>query len=405
MSIRVTVRIAVRALQHHLLRTLLTTVGMAVGVGAVVTIVALGNGARSAIEDSISDAGTNLIIVSAGNWTAGGVRLGMGSSSRLRNDDADAIRLLAGVAYVAPGLRARRQLIVEGQNWSTMIEGTGVDLPRIRSWPLAYGRFFAPGEVRGAAKVCIIGAIVRDMLFANGVNPVGQIVRIGTQPFTVTGVLSTKGQSSTGEDQDDIVFVPYTTAQRRLLGVTYLRNILVSAVAADRISEVAARVRSLLRARHNIHPGEPDDFRVRTLEEITALRTRSTRTMTTLLAAIAAVSLVVGGVGVMNIMLVSVTERTREIGLRMAVGARARDVRRQFLIEALLVTAFGGVAGIAIGSAVAVGVNRFLTWPTDLSTSAALFAFWIAASIGVLFGWYPAHKAAAIEPIDALRFE
>lgn len=405
MSIGLTVRIAVRALRHHLLRTLLTTTGIAVGVGAVITIVALGNGARSAIEDSIMEAGTNLIIVSAGNWTAGGVRLGMGSSSRLKDEDAEAIRSLPGVAYVAPGLRARRQLVVDGQNWSSTIEGTGVDLPRIRSWPLAFGRFFAPDDVRAAAKVCVIGAIVRDMLFGVGVNPVGQMLRIGTQPFRVAGVLSTKGQSSTGEDQDDVVFVPYTTAQRRLLGVTYLRNVLVSATAADRINEVAGGIRSLLRLRHEIYPGEPDDFRVRTLEEITALRTQSTRTMTTLLGAIAAVSLVVGGVGVMNIMLVSVTERTREIGLRMAVGARERDVRRQFLIEAILVTAIGGIAGIAIGSAVSLGITRFLTWPSDLSPSAALIALSIAAAVGILFGWYPARKASAIDPIDALRFE
>jgi putative ABC transport system permease protein len=397
--------LAVGALRHHLLRTLLTIIGIAVGVGAVITIVALGNGAQSAIEDSIMEAGTNLIIVSAGNWTTNGVRLGMGSSSRLVAEDAEAIRHLPGVAYVAAGLRARRQLVVNGQNWSSTIEGTDVDLPRIRSWPLAYGRFLSPDDVRAAAKVCVIGAIVRDMLFGTGVNPVGQIVRIGTQPFLVAGVLSSKGQSSTGEDQDDIVYVPYTTAQHRLLGVTYLRNILVSAASADQISEVAHGIRSLLRLRHDLYPGDTDDFRVRTLEEITALRTESTRTMTTLLAAIAAVSLVVGGVGVMNIMLVSVTERTREIGLRMALGARERDVRRQFLIEAIIVTAVGGIAGVGVGSAVSVGVTRFFTWPSDLSTVAALIALSVAAGIGILFGWYPARKAAAIDPIDALRFE
>jgi putative ABC transport system permease protein len=243
------------------------------------------------------------------------------------------------------------------------------------------------------------------MLFGAGVNPVGQVIRIGVQPFKVAGVLSSKGQSSTGEDQDDVVFVPYTTAQRRLMGVTYLRDVLVSAASADRIEQVATSIRSLLRLRHEVYPGDPDDFRVRTLEEITALRTASTRTMTTLLSAIAAVSLIVGGVGVMNIMLVSVTERTREIGLRLAVGARGRDVRRQFLAEAMLVSAVGGIGGLVLGYAASVGVTHFLTWPTQLSVSAAAVAFSVAASIGIVFGWYPAQRAAAIDPIDALRFE
>jgi putative ABC transport system permease protein len=259
--------------------------------------------------------------------------------------------------------------------------------------------------VRDASKVCVIGTIVRDMLFGTDANPVGQLIRIGTEPFIVTGLLASKGQSSTGEDQDDVVFVPYTTAQKRLMGVTYLRNVLVSTTSADQIGSVAAHIRELLRARHEILPDDPDDFRVRTLEEITALRTRSTRTMTVLLGGVAAVSLLVGGIGVMNIMLVSVTERTREIGVRVAVGARSRDVRRQFLTEAVFVSAAGGIVGIALGYIISTSLTQFLEWPTDISSSTALGSFAFAAFIGIFFGWYPARRAAEIDPIDALRFE
>jgi putative ABC transport system permease protein len=237
------------------------------------------------------------------------------------------------------------------------------------------------------------------------VNPVGQMLRIGAQPFRIVGVLATKGQSSTGQDQDDIVYVPYTTAQKKLMGVTYVSNITLSAVSADRIATVADRVAQVLRERHQILPGEPDDFRVRTLDDIVAVRTRTTRTMTTLLAGIAAVSLLVGGIGVMNIMLVSVTERTREIGLRLAVGARGRDVLMQFLIEAVLISLAGGLVGIAAGFLLSKALTQLLEWPTLVSTPAVLISFAFAATIGIFFGWYPARKAAATDPIDALRFE
>jgi putative ABC transport system permease protein len=405
MSASSIVAVALKALRRNLFRTVLTMVGIAVGVAAVITIVALGSGAQTAIEDDVMAAGTNLIIVSAGNFTSGGVRLGMGSSSRLTADDASSISTLPGVAYVAPGVRVRKQLVAGGENWAGTIDGTGADLPRIRSWALQYGHFFGPEEVRDASKVCVIGTIVRDMLFGTDANPVGQLIRIGTEPFIVTGLLASKGQSSTGEDQDDVVFVPYTTAQKRLMGVTYLRNVLVSTTSADQIGSVAAHIRELLRARHEILPDDPDDFRVRTLEEITALRTRSTRTMTVLLGGVAAVSLLVGGIGVMNIMLVSVTERTREIGVRVAVGARSRDVRRQFLTEAVFVSAAGGIVGIALGYIISTSLTQFLEWPTDISSSTALGSFAFAAFIGIFFGWYPARRAAEIDPIDALRFE
>jgi putative ABC transport system permease protein len=406
MTLSVLIQVAVAALRRNLLRTALTLLGLMIGVAVVITIVALGSGAHAAIEEDVMSAGTNLIVVSAGNWTTGGVRLGMGSSSRLTPEDAEAIRRqVAGVAYVAPGVRTRRQLIWGGHNWSASVEGTGSDLPLIRSWPMQSGAFFGPRDVANSTKVCVIGSIVRDVMFEPAANPVGQMLRIGSQPFRVIGVLASKGQSSTGQDQDDVVYVPYTTAQKKLMGVTYISNITLSAGSADRIGFVAEQVAQVLRVRHQILPGEPDDFRVRTLDDILAVRTRTTRTMTTLLAGIAAVSLLVGGIGVMNIMLVSVTERTREIGIRLAVGARGRDVRLQFLLEATLISLAGGLIGVALGYVASKSLTELLAWPTLISTSTVLGSFVFAAAIGIFFGWYPARKAASTDPIDALRFE
>ena len=405
MRFPVVIRTAVLALRRSLLRTGLTTLGLIIGVAAVITIVSLGQGARAEIEAQVEETGTNLVIVSAGNWTSGGVRLGMGSSSTLTAADAEAMRRIPGVAYVSPGVRSRQQIVAGGQNWSANVEGVGADLPMIRSWPIRHGSFFGPGDVAMDEKVCVIGTIVRDALFGPGANPVGRMVRIGIHPFTIVGVLTPKGQSSGGDDQDDAVFAPYTTVQKRLMGVTYLRTVSVSATSPERVAQVARDVTALLRLRHAMVPGEPDDFRVRTLEEMIAVRTRATRTMTSLLSGIAAVSLLVGGIGVMNIMLVSVTERTREIGIRVAVGARQRDVRLQFLTEAVILSVAGGVLGIALGYVLSQSVTQVLGWPTLTSATSSLVAFLFSAGIGIFFGWYPATKAAATEPIDALRFE
>ena len=405
MRFAVVLRTAVLALRRSLLRTSLTVLGLVIGVAAVITIVSLGQGARAEIEDQVEETGTNLVIVSAGNWTSGGVRLGMGSSSTLTAEDAEAMRALPGVAYVSPGVRSRQQIVAGAENWSANLEGVGADLPMIRSWPLLHGSFFGPGDVAADEKVCVIGTIVRDTLFGPGANPVGRQVRIGIHPFTIVGVLTPKGQSSGGDDQDDAVFAPYTTVQKRLMGVDYLRTVSISASSPERVAQVALAVSGLLRQRHQILPGEPDDFRVRTLEEMIAVRTRTTRTMTSLLSGIAAVSLLVGGIGVMNIMLVSVTERTREIGIRVAVGARQRDVRLQFLTEAVILSVAGGMLGIGLGYLLSQGVTQMLGWPTLTSGTSSLIAFAFSAAIGIFFGWYPATKAAATEPIDALRFE
>jgi putative ABC transport system permease protein len=398
------INVALLSLRRNWLRSALTVLGMMVGVTAVITIVALGTGARETVEEQVMSAGTNMITVSAGNWTSGGVRMGMGSSSRLTPEDAEALRRVPGVAHVSPGVRTRAQLIVRGENWNTSVEGTGAELPAIRDWPVAIGTFFGPRDVADAEKVCVIGTIVRDMLFGAGTNPVGQIVRVNAQVFTIVGVLSAKGQSSSGRDRDDIVFVPYTTAQKKLLGITYLNTILLS-TGPDEVVVVADRLRTLLRTRHDIAGGATEDFRVRTLEEIVAVRTRTMNTLHTFLIGVAAVSLLVGGVGVMNIMLVSVTERTREIGLRVALGARARDVRRQFLAEAVLLSIAGGLAGVAGGYLTAEGLTEWFEWPAVVPGIAVLVSFAFVVAIGIFFGWYPAQKAAAIDPIDALRFE
>lgn len=401
----VVLRTALLALRRSPLRTCLTALGLIIGVAAVITIVSLGQGAKATIEEQVEEAGTNLVIVSAGNWTSGGVRLGMGSSSTLTAEDAEAMRAVPGVTYVSPSVRIRQQIIAGAQNWSANVEGVGADLPMIRSWPLEAGTFFSPNDVAGVEKVAVIGTVVRDVLFGPDLNPVGRHVRIGSHPFTIIGVLASKGQSGGGQDQDDAVFIPYTTAQKRLMGVDYLRTISISANSAETVPQVAREVARLLRIRHRILPGEADDFRVRTLEEMIAVRTRTTRTMTTLLAAIAGVSLLVGGIGVMNIMLVSVTERTREIGIRVAVGARRRDVMTQFLTEAVILCAAGGLLGIGLGYGLSHGITQVLGWPTTTSTDASLLAFVFSAGIGIFFGWYPATRAAATEPIDALRFE
>jgi putative ABC transport system permease protein len=405
MSVLMTFRIAFRALGRNKMRTSLTMLGMIIGVSAVITLVAMGSGAQAAIEDQIKGAGTNMITVNAGNFTVGGVRGGSGTASTLTPEDAEAIRAeIPGVQYLSAGVQARSQVIAGNQNWFTRVQGTDVDLPLIRAWPVQTGSFFSPQDVSSAAKVAVLGSTVNAQLFGEGADPVGQIIRIRNQPFRVIGVMASKGQGM-GEDMDDQILAPYTAVQKRLLGTANIQNVTISAASAEETSKVADGIAILLRTRHEIVPGEDDDFMIRTLEEMADVRTQAMGTMTTLLAGIAGVSLVVGGIGIMNIMLVSVTERTREIGLRMAIGAKGRDVLLQFLTEAITLSLVGGGVGIALGFGLAEGLSRWMSWPAQVPPNAVAMAFGFAAATGVFFGFYPARKAARLDPIDALRYE
>jgi putative ABC transport system permease protein len=405
MSILMTLRIALKALNRNKMRTVLTMLGMIIGVGAVITMVALGTGARTTIEERVKSAGTNMIMVNAGNFSSGGVRMGQGNSTTMTPEDATMIKAIPGVQYAAAGANSRSQVIAGNQNWSTNVQGTDIDLPLIRNWPTKYGTFFTAADVTGAQKVAVLGTVVSDTLFGPEVDPTGQIIRLRSQPFKVIGVMTSKGQSSMGQDQDDTIFTPYTTVMKKLQGQHNINNITVSAAQADQIQDTAEAIRVALRTSHKIVPGDPDDFMVRTLEEMASVQTETTKTMTTLLASIAGVSLLVGGIGIMNIMLVSVTERTREIGLRMAIGARGKDVLLQFLVEAIVISLIGGLIGIGLGFGLSAAVQKFMQWPAVISPNAIALAFGFAAVTGVFFGFYPARKAAGLDPIEALRFE
>jgi putative ABC transport system permease protein len=404
MSIIMTLLVALKALNRNKMRTMLTMLGMIIGVGAVITMVAIGKGAQSTIEEQVKAAGTNLITINAGNFTQGGVRQGGGMSTTLTPDDAQALRSLPGVQYLAAGVNSRAQLIAGNQNWSSQIQGTDVELPLIRNWPQKYGSFFTAQDVATAQKVCVLGQTVADNLFGPDVDPTGQIIRVKNQPFKVLGVMAPKGSTGFGQDQDDAVYAPYTTVQKKLQGIQHINNITVSAETPE-TAPVSAEITDMLRTRHKLMGSDPDDFMVRTQEEMASVRTETTKTMTTLLAAIAGVSLLVGGIGIMNIMLVSVTERTREIGLRMAIGARGKDVLMQFLVEAVVLSLFGGLLGIGMGYGLSAAAENFLKWPTSIPPNAIGMAFGFAAGTGVFFGFYPARKAAGLDPIEALRFE
>jgi len=369
-------------------------------------MVALGTGAQAMIEEQVKTAGTNLVTIYAGSaQAAGGVRGGAGSSSRLTPEDATMLREVPGVQYVAESSGTRLQLIYGNQNWNTSVEGTSPDLPAIRSWPIKFGSFFTEEDVRSGAKVVVLGSNVADTLFGQGVDPTDIQIRVRNHVFRVLGVMSTKGSSGGGMNMDDQVFIPHTTLTKRISGQQFLQRIYVSAASADVIPTVIAGVTAALRTEHGLQPGEEDDFMIQTLDDIVALRTQTANTMTNLLAGIAGVSLVVGGIGIMNIMLVSVTERTREIGLRLAIGARSFDVLLQFLIEAIVISIVGGAAGIAIGYLVSELLRAYQGMAASIPLNAVLIAVLFSAGVGIFFGFYPARKAAGLDPIVALKFE
>jgi putative ABC transport system permease protein len=406
MSFLMTIGVAIKALRRNAMRTALTALGMIIGVAAVIVMVAIGTGARTSIENQIRSAGSNLVMINAGSGGFGPVRQGQGASTTLTPDDAEAVRRgVNGVRFISPTLNTRAQIVGDRSNWNTQVQGGSEELAAMRAWPVETGSFFTQQDVRGAAKVAVLGSVTRNELFGPGADPVGAVIRINNQPFKVIGVMTTKGQAALGPDQDDTVLVPYTTVQKKLLGVQHVSGITLSAADGVPLDVVSAQVTDVLREAHGLTAGEENDFSVRTQEEMSTVLTSTTNTMTYLLAGIAAVSLLVGGIGIMNIMLVSVTERTREIGLRLSVGARDLDVLTQFLVESVVLSLAGGAIGILAGFGLSYGVSQVMQWSTVVTSESVLLSFGVAAATGVFFGFYPARKAAALDPIDALRFE
>jgi putative ABC transport system permease protein len=400
-----TLRIALRALRRNKLRSMLTALGIIIGVGAVIAMVGIGNGAKSQVEAQIASLGQNVILVFSGNFSSGGVRSGWGGAGTMTIEDAEAIaREVPGAIGVSPEARARQQVLANGLNWNTQILGEGVDYLEIRDWRLEDGAMFTEQDVRAAAKVCIIGRTIANELFPNE-NVVGQDLRIGNIPFKILGVLTAKGLSVMNQDQDDVVIIPYTSLMKRVSRRTNLNSVMVQAESSAVSSRVQNDITLLLRQRHRTGGGRDDDFTIRGQDEIANAATATTRTMTVLLGAIASVSLIVGGIGIMNIMLVSVTERTREIGIRMAVGAHGRDILLQFLSEAITLSSLGGIIGILLGVGAAKTLSAIAAWPTLISVTSIVIAFLFSAAVGVFFGFYPARKASQLDPIEALRYE
>ena len=409
MSLFSLLRLALRALAINKLRSVLTMLGIIIGVGAVIVMVAVGAGAQAKVDEQIRALGSNLLLITSGATTSGGVRMGFGSNFTLSEDDAAALNREVPGVIAAPALRGTAQVVWGNSNWSTVIFGVTPDYLDVRQWPLATGRVFEPAEMSGAGKVCLIGQSVARQLFGNA-DPLDQVIRIRRVPFTVIGVLDGKGQSLMGTDQDDLILMPISTARKRVLGgnIAKLRSVgTIWVKMGDQADSKATedQVRSLLRQRHRLQPSQEDDFSLRNLSEVMAAQEASSRVLAILLAAVASVSLIVGGIGIMNIMLVSVTERTREIGLRMAVGARTRDILGQFLVEAVTLSLIGGLIGIGLGIGASLAIGQLAGWRILLSPESIVLAAAFAFAIGVFFGFYPARKAAQLNPVEALRFE
>ena len=401
---------AIKAIRVNVLRSVLTALGIIIGVAAVIIMIAVGAGAQSQVDNLIKSLGSNLVLVLPGTTTSGGARGARGSRPTLTEDDAIAIQNEIDTAQVAaPVVRGSGQLIYGNQNWSTVIYGVTPEFKEAKEWKMKDGRWFSRDEVRSAAKVALVGKTIIENVF-EGVDPVGEIIRLKRIPFTIIGTLAPKGETPMGTDQDDTVIVPLSTAKKRLLGGRRLsgklvRTIWVKSYTAEGVDESVRAMTELLRQRHRIQPGQPDDFYVRNLSQILQARADSSRVMTLLLAAVASVSLIVGGIGIMNIMLVSVTERTREIGLRMAVGAKGIDILLQFLIEAVTLSLIGGIIGVILGLMGSVGIAEIGGWPAIIQIESVFLAFGFAATVGIFFGFYPAKKAAMLDPIEALRYE
>jgi putative ABC transport system permease protein len=403
-----TMKVALRALTRNKMRTFLTALGIIIGVGAVIAMVSIGEGAKRGIEERFNSMGNNLLFVYPGNQNVRGVHSQAGSRTSLKEDDAPAIlNYCDAVKAISPSVNSRAQVVYSNKNWNTSIQGTGADYPDIRSWPVETGTYFDDNQVKAAAKVCVLGSEVNKNLF-EGDDPVGKVIRIKKIPFRVIGVLKAKGESGGFFNRDDMITIPYTTCMRRLAGIDYLNSIDVSAVGSDMTAEAQRQIESLLRDRHRIFPGSDDDFTVRNMSDVAETASESMQIMTILLGSIASISLLVGGIGIMNIMLVSVTERIREIGIRMAVGARGRDILLQFLTEAVVLSFLGGMIGVGFGYGASKFMGKiaiFSQFQTVVSLASVLLAFLFSALVGIFFGFYPAWKASKLDPIEALRYE
>jgi putative ABC transport system permease protein len=405
MNPREIIRVALRALARNKLRTVLTMLGIIIGVGAVICTVAIGQGASQQVQQQIQSLGTNVIMVFAGSVNTGGVRMGNGATKTLTADDAQAVlQHVPGVTAVSPILQASVQAVNGNENWLTRATGSSQDFPQIRNWPVVSGSFFSQRDVDMANDVCVIGKTVATQLFGDQ-DPLGEVIRVQNLPFRILGILQEKGQSSSGQDQDDILFMPYTTVQKKISGISWIQMMMVSTASQDLNPSVQNGIAALLRQRHHLRTGEDDDFIIRSPSEMAQTAAATANTMTLLLGTVGAVSLVVGGIGIMNIMLVSVTERTREIGVRMAVGATEANVKWQFLSEALVLSSLGGLIGIAVGMAASALISNSLGWPTLVSKLSIFVAVVFSALVGISFGFYPAVKAAQLNPIEALRYE